>query len=246
MAGSSYAFSPRLGFNYSFNNNISLRGMLGTGFRAPSLAEKFTSTFVSGIRIKPNPLIDPESNITFETGILLSSNYLSVDAAVFRNGYYDMIEPSIDPLDGEVMFVNLVRARIQGVELTLTPNLIEEILLNFSYTYMDPKDLHTGKTLKYRPKHLFYSSVSYNNCGIEAGFNFRYWSRVDEIDFELVELGLVPDGDKRVEVYILDFNAGYNFLQTGVPVRVYLNIKNLLNYNYIELIGNIAPLRNIA
>jgi outer membrane receptor for ferrienterochelin and colicins len=73
-----------------------------------------------------------------------------------------------------------------------------------------------------------------------------FWSKFEEMDFELVEFGLVPDGEKRVPVYVLDFNTGYNFLHIGFPGRVYLNLKNLLNYNYIELIGNIAPIRNIA
>jgi outer membrane receptor for ferrienterochelin and colicins len=241
-----YALSPRLGFNYKFTERIILRGMLGTGFRAPSLAEKFTQTFVSGIGIKPNPAVEPESNITFETGVLLLTDLGSLDAAVFRNGYYDMIEPIVDLTDGNIMVANLVRARIQGAEFNITPRISNEINLSLNYTFMIPEDLNTGKTLKYRPKHLFYSSVSYAENGFEAGLNFRYWSRVEEVDIELVDLGFIPDGEKRVEVFVLDLNTGYNFIQMGLPVRVYLNIKNLLNYNYIELIGNIAPLRNIA
>jgi outer membrane receptor for ferrienterochelin and colicins len=241
----SQALSPKLGFNYKFSESFALRGMLGTGFRSPSLAEKFTSTFISGIRIKPNPEVEPESNITFETGILYQHKIFTIDAAVFRNEYYDMIEPAVDT-DGQIFFTNLIRARIQGFELNISPRLTDQIKLNFNYTFMDARDRNNGKYLKYRPQHLFYSGLSYSIESLETGINFRYWSRVKEIDNELVDLGLVPDGDKRVPVYVVDLNAGYNFLRIGFPGRVYLNFKNILNYNYIEIIGNIAPLRNIA
>ena len=242
----SSALSPRLGLNYKLNSNLSARGMIGTGFRAPSLAEKFTSTFVSGIGIRPNPGVSPESNVTLEAGILFHPENLIIDAAVFRNEYFDMIEPALDPADGEVTFKNLVRARIEGFELNVSPPVADFLKINFSYTYLYPRDIHLNKILKYRPRHIFNSSVSYSDNGIESGFDFRYWSKVEEIDFELIDLGFVPDGDKRVAVYVLDFNAGYNFLHIGFPGRMYLNVKNMLNYNYIELIGNIAPLRNIA
>jgi outer membrane receptor for ferrienterochelin and colicins len=241
-----YAFSPKAGLNYKLSDNLVLRAMLGTGFRAPSLAEKFTRTFVSGIGIKPNPDVEPESNVTFETGVLLQTKYLNIDAAVFRNEYYDMIEPAVDPSDGNIMLVNLVRARIEGFELNLSPLVFDDVRLNFNYTFMSPKDLTRGKTLKYRPKHLFYTSAGYIYSGFEAGVNFRYLSRMEEVDIELVDLGFIPDGDKRVEIFVTDLNFGYNFIRSGLPFRTYLNIKNLFNYNYIELIGNIAPLRNIS
>jgi outer membrane receptor for ferrienterochelin and colicins len=241
-----YAFSPRVGLNYKLNENITLRTMAGSGFRAPSLAERFITTRLGGLEIKPNPELDPESNITYEAGILLSNAYFNFDAAVFRNEFYDMIEPIIDPGDQKIYFANVIRARIEGIELSLTPKLFTNLGLNFSYTFMSPRDLNKGITLKYRPRHLFYSSLSYMYSGFEAGTSFRYWSRVEEIDNELVQFGIIPHGDKRVEVYVLDLNTGYNFLQSGLPLRIYVNVKNLLNYNYVELIGKIAPIRNIS
>ncbi|NCS87230.1 MAG: hypothetical protein GW789_00610, partial [Ignavibacteria bacterium] len=58
--------------------------------------------------------------------------------------------------------------------------------------------------------------------------------------------GIVKDGDKRVAVLVLDFNAGYSLFYTGFPGKIFFNVDNILNYNYIELIGNIAPLRNYS
>ncbi len=61
---SSSAVSPKLGLNYKINDKIILRSSIAVGFRAPTLAETFTSTSASGITIKPNPLLKPESNFT--------------------------------------------------------------------------------------------------------------------------------------------------------------------------------------
>ena len=38
----------------------------------------------------------------------------------------------------------------------------------------------------------------------------------------------------------------YNFLLENVPGKIYVNAKNIFNYNYIEFIGNVAPIRNYS
>jgi len=240
--------SPKLGFNYKVLNNFILRSSLGTGFRAPTLSEAFTSTSSGGIIVKPNPNIKSEHNLTVEFGLNYSPfNQLNLDLAAFSNEYYDMIEPGIDPKDGKVVFTNLVRARIQGLETSALINILtDQLTLSFNYTYMWARDLETGLALRYRPRHIFYSGIDFRKWNFEAEINFRYTSRVEEIDEELIDLGIVVDGELRVPVYTTDLKLGYDFLSTGFPLNIYLNIKNIFNYNYIELIGNIRPIRNIS
>ena len=69
---------------------------------------------------------------------------------------------------------------------------------------------------------------------------------LEEIDDELVDLGIIKDGELRVPVFVTDLRLAYNFREMGLPVDVYLNIKNLTNYNFIELIGNLSPIRNYS
>lgn len=240
--------SPKLGFNYKVLNNFILRSSLGTGFRSPTLSEAFTSTSSSGIIVKPNPNIKSEHNLTVEFGLNYSPfNQLNLDLAAFSNEYYDMIEPGIDPKDGKVVFTNLVRARIQGFETSALINILpDQLTLSFNYTYMWARDLEKGLALRYRPRHIFYSGIDFRKWNFEAEINFRYTSRVEEIDEELIDLGIVVDGELRVPVYTTDLKLGYDFLSTGFPLNIYLNIKNIFNYNYIELIGNIRPIRNFS
>lgn len=242
------AISPKLGFNYKLSKEFVIRTSIGTGFRAASIAEAFTSTSTSGITVKPNPNIKSERNITFEIG----ANYtplqmMNIDFAVFQNEYYDMIEPGIDPNDGLVFFSNVLRARIQGLEASTVFYLLQnELSLNFNYSYLWARDLETGEALRYRPRHILYAGADFKKWNFDLGVNFRFTSKVEEIDQELVDLGIVVDGDLRVPVFTTDIKLSYNFSELGLPLNFYINIKNILNYNYVELIGNIRPIRNYS
>lgn len=242
------AFSPKLGMSFKINDDLILRSVAAFGFRAPSLAETFTSTSASGITIKPNPSLKPESNFTFEAGCNLKmSNNIALDVAFFQNEFYDFIEPGVDRTDGQIFFDNVVRARIQGAEIAIKSKMLSDKLsLALSYMYLFSRDLEKNKSLKYRPKHFVLFNADYAFYDFVIGTDFRFWSRVEEIDSELIDLGLVPDGESRVAVYVLDFRAGYNFSGFNLPIRVNLAVNNVFNYNYVELIGNLAPIRNFS
>lgn len=245
---STSALSPKLGLNYNVNENLTLRSSMAFGFRAPTLAETFTSTSASGITIKPNPHLKPESNFTLEVGSIYKPfNNLTFDVAIFQNEFYDFIEPGVDRSDGLIFFDNVVRARIQGTEVSINCTLFDEHLsLSCSHTYLWSRDIEQNKSLKYRPRNLSFITVDYSLQDFLFGIDFRYWSRVEEIDYELIDLGLVPDGENRVAVFVLDFRVGYNLTKLGLPLRFIMNANNVLNYNYVELIGNLAPIRNYS
>jgi iron complex outermembrane receptor protein len=242
------AVSPKIGLNYKLTREIILRSSLGTGFRAPTTAEAFTSTSTGGITVKPNPNIKSEYNLTFEFGVNYTPvSFLNLDAAVFQNEYYDMIEPGVDPSDGLVYFSNLIRARIQGAEVGIIFDALpNELSFSFNYTYLWARDLQNGTALRYRPKHIFYSGLDFRKWNFDLGINFRYTSRVEEIDEELVDLGVVVDGDIRVPVYTTDLKLGYSFSTYGLPLNIHLNVKNVFNYNYVELIGNLRKIRSYS
>jgi iron complex outermembrane receptor protein len=245
---SSGSLSPKVGINYKLYDNLILRSSIGTGFRNPSLAEAFTSTTTSGLTVKPNPKIKPERNITVEFGTNYSYQSLfEIDLAVFQNEYYKMIEASVDPFDGKIFFDNLLRARIQGFEASVALNIIPGILKAYSgYVYLNSKDVDKEKTLKYRPKHSFTGGIEFKNWHLGLGLYFRYQSRVDEIDNELIDLGIVRDGNLRVPVYQTDVNLSYDLIALNLPIALYFNVNNLFNYNYVELVGNLRPIRNFS
>lgn len=245
---STSALSPKIGLNYKLNERTNIRLSIGTGFRSPTLAEAFTSTNANGILIKPNPNLKSEKNISLDAGIRFKpNNIMNFDFAYFQNEYSDFIEPGFNSTFQYVTFNNISKARIQGIELNNEFSLIpNKLKLVFNYLFLNAKEIETNKTLKYRPKNLLTSNISYLIGIFDLGFDFRYWSRAEEIDTELVQLGLVVDGDKRVDVFVLDFRASFPIILFKVPVNFYLNLNNVLNYYYVEMIGNLAPIRNIS
>jgi outer membrane receptor protein involved in Fe transport len=243
----SQSLSPKFGITYQLSNQTIFRAQIAKGFRSPTLAEAFSSTVNSGLTIKPNPNIKPETSYSIEFGAnhSLSSNF-NMDVSLFNNEYYDMIEPGIDPKDGEAFFNNVTRARIQGLELTSNFNLFDYLEANIGYTYLWARDIEKKKALNYRPRQSIIFGLSYDLNNYELGVDFRYLSRVESIDNELVDLGVIPDGDNRVDIFVLETHAGISLFKYQIPAKIFFNVNNLLNYNYVELIGNLAPLRNYS
>jgi outer membrane receptor for ferrienterochelin and colicins len=240
------AFSPKAGLNYKLTNKIVLRSSFGTGFRAPTLAEAFTSTSASGITIKPNPNLKPETNWTLELGVnYQAADNINLDAAIFQNEFKNFIEPSVNPKDGLVYFDNVTRARIQGLELNTNYSFLKNKLkFSLNYTYLWTRDLQQNTPLKYRPRHMAYANLDYSFLNFSIGADYRYSSKVEQIDYELIKLGVIKDGNKRVEIKVLDLRAGYKLKILSIPAKINFNVNNVFNYNYVELIGNLAPIRN--
>ncbi|MCX8010759.1 MAG: TonB-dependent receptor, partial [Ignavibacteria bacterium] len=240
-------FSPKFGLNYQLNENLILRLSAGRGYRAPSAAEMFTSTRAAGITVRPNPNLKSESSWSFEIGSNYSfSNWLNFDLALFQNEYYDLIEPGFDER-GEVIFRNITRARIQGLESGFTFTPIENFWnLNVGYTYLWARDTKLNQFLKYRPRHLLYLTNVLRYDFIELGIDFRYWNRIENIDEEFIKLGIIQDGELRDKVLVTDLRLSFDLIHFSLPMRAYFSVNNLFNYNYIELIGNLAPIRNFV
>lgn len=242
------AYTPRVGLNYFILKELIWRGSFGTGFRAPTPAEVFTTSDVGvGISVKENLNLKPETSISFETGLkYIPSRNFSFDLALFHTDYDNFIEPQFTSAS-EIQFINVIKATIQGFEIVSDVSIIpDKLILSAGYTYTDAMNTNLNVPLKYRPKHLLYINAEYNPSPFEFRADFRFWSKVEEIDNQIVELGLVPDGELRVPVYILDLRAGYNFIIGGYPLSLFVSAKNLLNYNYIEFIGNLRPIRSFS
>lgn len=239
------SISPKAGLNYKLSDNLTLRSSFGTGFRAPSLAETFTTTSVNLITIIPNPNLKPEKNWTFEIGANYQMNsYVNLDAAVFNEEYYDLIEPGATSSGQAFTFSNVTRARIRGFEATTGLSLLDDKLrLSLNYTYLWARDLELNQPLKYRPRNMVKARLDYYLDNFDLGADFRYASKVEEMDYELVSIN---DVRQHVEIRVLDLRAGYNFESAGIPAKIYFNVNNVFNYNYVELIANPAPIRNYS
>ena len=244
------AITPRAGLNYKISDNLILRSSFATGFRAPTPAEAFlAATSTGGLAVVNNPNLDYETSVSYEVGaIYRPANSLSFDAALFSTDYKNFIEPLLTT-SGNIQFVNLPKARIQGFELVTNydPGFGLPVF-SLGYDYLWARDLEKHQFLKYRPRHTIYGSIEYNPYPFEFRTDVRYWSKYEEIDVDVTEppFNLIPDGQDRSDAFVVDLSAGYNFSIDSKPMKIVLTGKNIFNYNYVEFIGNLGPIRNFA
>ncbi len=240
-------FNPKAGLVYSLPDSSAIRFSAGRGFRAPTVAEIFTTSTAGGVAIHPNPGLKPERSWSAELGGVHSfSESIQGDCSFFRNEFWDLIEPGFGP-DGVVHFENITRALIYGVELTLNLSFpTRSITHQISYTYMDPRDQTSGDVLRYRPRNLLYYTGQARIAPFSFGVDARYLSRIERIDDSFVTLGIIPGGDERVPITVVDVRAGADWTLAGLPITTVLHLNNILQYYYVELIGNIAPVRNVV
>jgi outer membrane receptor for ferrienterochelin and colicins len=243
------AVTPKVGLNYKLTKDIILRASFGTGFRAPTPAEVFTTTSLTGgLSIKGNTNLTAETSVSGEAGVRYNiSSKTNIDLALFVTSYKNYIEANL--VSDGIQFLNVPEARVQGIEIGTDIEIIPELVkANAGYTYLWARNLTDNKTLKYRPRHSLYAKLQFTPAPFEASISFRYASRVEEIDDLIAKppLAIVTEGDLRVPVYDTDVSVGYNFLLGAIPTKIYLNAKNIFNYNYVEFIGNIAPIRNYS
>jgi outer membrane receptor for ferrienterochelin and colicins len=255
VAGSGVIVSPKAGMSWAVSDETQIRASIGAGFRAPTLTERFAALRFGTFVVTPNPNMRSERSWSFEVGAkqawTLFGQDWSADVAVFNNEFTDLVEPRLPSGNNPtIQFLNIVRARISGVELALTGWLPERIVgFETSLTLMSPQDLVLNQTLKYRSTTLWYSRLILPLQSVASGAfqlqaDYRFQSRFDQID----DLSLaIKDATARVPIHVVDVRLIANmYTLTGAPLLLTLNVRNLLDYYYNEIIGNLAPTRHIT
>lgn len=247
LANEGAQVNPKIGVAYKAWTGTTFRASFGKGFRTPAIAEAFIAGGGGTLVGVPNTELKPERSYSYEAGVAQSLGESgSLDVAAFRSDFRDLIEPGLFVFGRNigVQWRNVTKARVQGIESSLKLGFFNgDVQCNLGYTFVYPEDLTKRALLKYRPRHVLYASVFSNSAIIGGGVDFRYVSRVDEIDDELVELGIVPDGDERHAIVVTDARVRADLSFVGFPLAMTLYVKNIFQHNYVELIGNMRPPR---
>jgi len=237
--------SPKAALLYAPAAGTALRASFGRGFRTPSVAETFITTNISILTLVPNPGLSAERSASYEVGIhQILGDLAQVDFALFQSDFSNLIEPRF--VSGSTaQFINVTRARIQGMELNCTLELFERaLILDAGCSLINPKDLSGNDVLKYRPRTILYLTGALHKGIFMLGADVRHLSKVERIDEEFK--AFVPDADARVPITVVDVRAGLNVTVAGQPVSFVLNVANVLQHNYVEIVGNLAPPRSVV
>jgi hypothetical protein len=91
---------------------------------------------------------------------------------------------------------------------------------------------------------VLYAAGTLTWFGFETGADYRFISRFDTIDetFALI----IPDAEERVAAHIVDLRIARNFKVGAFKFGISIQANNVLQYNYVDVIGSIAPIRNFV
>lgn len=221
---------------------VRLRASLGRGFRAPSLAERFTSTAAQGIAVIPNPNLENESSWSGEVGVAApAAGHFVVDAAIFWSEYQNLIEPALVTGGTEIQFTNVTRARVRGLDLTArAADLVHDHLTaTLAYTWLDARDLTADQPLAFRPRHLATLSADWRadlaGAGaVTVGFDAHVASSPARVE--------IFEGDRRVAVRTLDLRATWQHHDVTLVAKV----ENAFNYIYTLVPRTLEPPRTYS
>ena len=241
--GKDYQINPKLGIVFKPGVTSAIRLSAGRGFRAPSIAEVFTNTTASGLRIVPNLELQPERSVSAEIGFnQFIGQKAFLDVAVFYNRFWNLIEGKFTG-DAEIKFENVTNARSAGLEMNFSLHaLSDRLFYQIGYTYSDARELPSEEFLTFRPRHLLYQQAHYTWNKILIGVDYRFISEWDKIDASFSIF--IRDADERVPAHILDLRLAYFIEIAQSKFEISLQVNNLLQYHYLDLVGSIAPTRH--
>ncbi len=197
-----------------------LKGNWGTGFKAPSIYQLYSSY--------GDPNLKPDESRSYDFGF--EQNFLngkiSFGATYFHNEFKNMID-----YDWNVSkYQNIANAEAKGGECELTFQPQDNLSIGANYTYTKTKDKDTGLKLGRRPRHqvgldINFSFLDKGNLNLSADYLSSRWDN--------------NTNTHRLKQYIkADLFVSYDFTET---FQIFANIKNLLDREFQQIYGYAVP-----
>ncbi|MDA0106943.1 TonB-dependent receptor [Vibrio sp. La 4.2.2] len=157
-------WSPRAYLVHSATDQWTIKGGVGTAFKAPSLTQLSSENIVNSCKgnclLVGNPDLQPETSLNYELSTSYVDTYWSMEAGLFRNEVSNLIDRDLDnPVDNVggrdvYTYKNIDEAIIQGAEFSGEYDILANLRLNGTYTYLTTEDKTTGEELENRPNHM--------------------------------------------------------------------------------------------
>jgi len=184
-------FNPRGGIRYKFNDDVSVHGSVGTGFRAPEPSAVVGGLNTATNEVQPNAGLKPETSNSFDLGIDFNTPFgLRAGATGFFNDISDYILASRTRSGNKTIIQsqNLAKVQTYGVELELTQQLTDYFSLFTNYTNTIARTAESlaasasglpqyGYQLPLVPKHKAAFGLLFESSRVTGRFEGRYASR---------------------------------------------------------------------
>jgi iron complex outermembrane receptor protein len=256
-------FSGAAGLTWNINDQWRLRANLGTGFRAPNIAElgsngKHEGTFRYEIG---NSQLKPETSLQLDLGLNFELKNVSLELNAFQNSIYQYIY--LRQLNGEqiigtdhygntevlpVYRFGQTNARLFGGEFVADFHWIKNLHWESTFAYVEGQNQSSGKPLPFIP------AANWNN-------EVRFEPQITGLKESYLKVGLNHYfAQNRVDIFETP-NAAYSLLDAGVgttiplgnhKISLWLSGQNLANVRYFnhlsryKLAGIYNPGRNLG
>jgi iron complex outermembrane receptor protein len=195
---------PSAGFAYRVDKRTTWKGNVSKGFRSPTMRE----LFLWG----PNPNLNPETIISYETGVskFFFNNKMNAELTVYAlNG--DNLIVTI-PLKG---LQNSGKVANKGIEMAIDAEPMKNLTMNATYSY-----IHMENPVYATPEHHLYFNVAYQIQKLQLSANIQHIKNLENDPTPVVNL---------INYTLLNAKATYNFTKN---IKLYISGENLTGQNY--------------
>ncbi|MGI6655699.1 MAG: TonB-dependent receptor plug domain-containing protein [Desulfobulbus sp.] len=189
--------SPKLGASIKFfDETLRLRGNIGEGFKSPTADHLSSDYMLWGVRYLGNPDLDPETSRTYDVGVDLYLDALTLKVGYFHTDYEDRVEQYWSAAHNAFTYRNAKDdVTIAGFEGELRWDVDKSFSMPFGlalWTNMlyntDKKDDATNRDVKY-----------VSDYEIKSGLDFRHQNFTAQLSHVLVGPQMIDNWDTYTE-----------------------------------------------
>jgi len=206
---------------------------ISSGYKVPTLYQLYSEYR------NPFTNLQPEKAYTYEAGAQYFShnNIFTARVAAFKRNIKDVIAFYTDPNTFASYYINQDKQKDYGFEIEPTITF-KKVQLILSYAFVDGKitTKNLGKDSSYfnlirRPKNIISATLNYHITNkLFASVAIKSVGKRTDLDFSTY-----PTQTVDLDAYfIFDFYAEYNFTKN---VKAFVDVKNITNTSYSELLG---------
>jgi iron complex outermembrane receptor protein len=220
-------FSPALSAGYWLNAHAKLRGEVSKAFRIPSL----TDLYYHDPANQGSPLLRPERTFNSEAGLDWNAGKrLSGDLTVFQRNERDGIDYARSSPSDIWRAINIQQIRFRGVETSLGLLLGRSQHLDIRYTHLRAsREQLPGSQSRYVFNHLVHSGVASWQSSLPHSWMGR------------IRLAAVQRYGQNSY-----FLGDLYLAQSSWRVRPFLQLRNVTNTSYEEILGVPMPGRSLV
>ena len=217
--------SPQLGVSFNLLPNLKIRTSYAQSFRAPTLPELLNPFW-------GNAALVPETGKSLELGINFYLQSLAMGITYFDSQYLNLIGYS--PITWK--FVNINKALIKGIELSVKKALLKHWQWGLAYTYLKTRDIQYNRKLLRRPQHTFSTQLTYQSVKFDIFAEMVYVGK--RLDYDELVWSVAENPSFNTFSFVFNFPVANR-------ITWFLNISNAFNRHFEEVLGYPAPLRRI-